>query len=231
MRRVAEPGMLYLVPTPIGNLGDITLRALEVLREADLVACEDSRRTGQLLKQYEIAGKRLMRFFEHNEEKALPRLLEALRAGQTVALVTDGGMPGLSDPGFRAVRAVREAELPLTVLPGPSAAPAALVASGLPVASFTFLGFPPRKAGKLRAVFEAEAEARHTLVLYESPHRLAKCLAAAREVLGERRAAVCRELSKLHEEVRRGTLGELQALYESAKPKGEITLVIEGDVS
>ena len=221
--------MLYLVATPIGNLGDLSPRALEVLRAVPVVAAEDTRRTWQLLAHFGVPRPaRMVSYREGTEERAGAQILECLRAGQDVALCTDAGYPGISDPGFRLVRDAVAAGLPATVLPGPSAADVALVLSGLPTSSWTFLGFPPRKPGALRRLFEDEARSPHTLVLYESPFRIAKTLAAAAEVLGPRPAAVCLELTKLHERVERGTLPELARRLSGDSVKGEIVLVVAG---
>lgn len=221
--------MLYLVATPIGNLGDLSPRALEVLRAVPVVAAEDTRRTWQLLAHFGVPRPaRMVSYREGTEERAGAQILECLRAGQDVALCTDAGYPGISDPGFRLVRDAVAAGLPATVLPGPSAADVALVLSGLPTSSWTFLGFPPRKPGALRRLFEDEARSPHTLVLYESPFRIAKTLAAAAEVLGPRPAAVCLELTKLHERVERGTLPELARRFSADSAKGEIVLVVSG---
>ena len=190
--------MLYLVATPIGNLDDISLRALETLRAVDLVASEDTRKTGLLLKHFDIR-KPQMSFYEHNERQAGARVLDALRSGQSVALVTNAGTPGISDPGFTLVRDVAAAGLPVTMIPGPSAFVMALVLSGLPVHSFTFRGFPPRKPGPRRRFFAVDAAAPHTLIYYESPHRLARFLDDALAVFGGRRAAGAPDLTKLDE--------------------------------
>ncbi len=222
--------MLTIVPTPLGNRGDITLRALEALREAELIACEDTRRTWPLLEAYGITGKKLVACHEHNEDAATGRLLAELRNDKRVAVVSDGGTPVLSDPGFRLARAAREAGLPVTVLPGPAACITALIASGLPVASFTFHGFPPRKPGRLAKLLLAESESGHTQIFYESPQRVGRLLAAAAESFGpDRRGAICRELTKLHEEIRTGTLAELAAgLAAGPGLNGEGTVVIAG---
>lgn len=221
--------MLYLVATPIGNLGDLSPRALETLRAVPVVAAEDTRRTWQLLSHFGVPRpERMISYREGAEERAGAQILECLRAGQDVALCTDAGYPGISDPGFRLVRDAVAAGLPATVLPGPSAADVALVLSGLPTSSWTFLGFPPRKPGALRRFFGDEARSAHTLVLYESPFRIGKTLAAAAEVLGARPAAVCLELTKLHERVERGTLPELAARFAAGPVKGEIVLVVAG---
>ena len=222
-------GTLFLVATPIGNLGDLSPRALETLRAVPVVAAEDTRRTWQLLSHFGVPRPpRMVSYREGAEERAGAEILGCLRAGQDVALCTDAGYPGVSDPGFRLVRDAVAEGLPVSVVPGPSAADVALVLSGLPTSSWTFLGFPPRKPGALRRFFGDEARSPHTLVLYESPFRVAKTLAAAAEVLGPRPAAVCLELTKLHERVERGTLPELAQRLSASPVKGEIVLVIAG---
>ena len=213
---------LVVCPTPIGNLEDVTLRVLSALREADLVACEDTRRTRTLLDRYGVAAK-LVSYHEHNEEARSAELVERMREGQTVALVSDAGMPLVSDPGFVLVRACVAAGLPVEVLPGPSAAIAALVASALPADRWRFAGFFPRKKGELRALLE---EPGGTLVAFESPRRVPGTLAAAAEVDPERQVAVCRELTKVHEEVVRGSAAELAERYAGKPPKGEVVLVL-----
>jgi 16S rRNA (cytidine1402-2'-O)-methyltransferase len=219
-------GTLYLVATPIGNLEDITARALRVLREAALVAAEDTRRTGQLLAHFDI-HTRLTSYFEHNKLAKLDDILGALEAGD-VALVSDAGTPNLSDPGYELVRAALDAGHAVVPIPGPSALLAALVASGLPTDSFTYIGFLPRKAAERRQLLASLAREPRTLVAYEAPHRLGDALADVEAVLGERRVAVARELTKLHEEVFRGTAGEARRRFQSSEVLGEITLVIQG---
>jgi 16S rRNA (cytidine1402-2'-O)-methyltransferase len=220
------PGVLYVVATPIGNLDDITLRALATLREADILAAEDTRHTRKLLTRHGIHAQ-LTSYHDHNKEEKAPVLIARLRAGQSVALVTDAGTPLVADPGFFLVRECHRAGLKVVPVPGPCAATAALSAAGLPTDAYTFLGYlPPRSAARRRRL-EALAEHPHTLVLYESPHRLPRCLADALAALGDREAAVCRELTKLHEEIVRGPLSELAARYAKGV-KGEITLLIAG---
>ncbi len=219
--------MLYMVATPIGNLGDITLRALEVLREVDFVASEDTRKTGLLLKHFDIKKPQIA-FHEHNEEKAGQRIVGLLQEGQSVAVVSDAGTPGVADPGYTLVRRAVDLDLPVTMIPGPSAVIMALVLSGLPSHSFTFRGFPPRKGGKRRTFLEIDRESPHTLIFYESPHRLRELLADALTVYGDRPAAVANELTKLFESVRRGTLSELIAHFEETEPRGEYVVVIGG---
>ncbi len=221
--------MLYLVSTPIGNLGDITLRALEVLRAADYVASEDTRKTGLLLKHFDIKKPQIA-FHEHNEEKAGPRIIGLVQAGQSVAVVSNAGTPGIADPGYTLVRRAIDLELPVTMVPGPSALVMALVLSGLPSHSFTFRGFPPRKSGKRRTFLEVDRDSPHTLVFYESPHRLRDFLADALAVYGDRPAAVANELTKMFESVRRGALSELIAQLKGTEQRGEYVVVIEGAV-
>jgi 16S rRNA (cytidine1402-2'-O)-methyltransferase len=221
-------GTLWLVGTPIGNLGDITDRARATLGRVDLIACEDTRRTGKLLAHLGVDRPRLVSFFEGNERKRLPELLDHLRSGRQVAVVSDAGMPGLSDPGERLVRAAVAEGIPVDVAPGPSAAIAALVVSGLPAARFAFEGFLPRKAGERRTRLEHLAGEARTIVAFESPRRLGALLADAADILGERRAAVVRELTKMHQEVARGTLSELASRYREEEARGEVVVVIEG---
>jgi 16S rRNA (cytidine1402-2'-O)-methyltransferase len=221
-------GTLWLVGTPIGNLGDVTDRARRTLAEVDLIACEDTRRARKLLAHLDIRGARLVTFFEGNERRRVPELIEHLRAGRDVAVVSDAGMPGLSDPGERLVRAAVAEGIEVDVVPGPSAAVAALVVSGLPAARFSFEGFLPRKPGERRARLTQAAADSRTVVLFEAPRRLGALLAEAVEVLGDRRAAVVRELTKLHQEVVRGPLPELAARYQDEDVRGEVVVVIEG---
>jgi 16S rRNA (cytidine1402-2'-O)-methyltransferase len=211
-------GRMVVCPTPIGNLEDITLRTLSALREADVVACEDTRRTRVLLDRFGVSAP-LVSYHEHNEEARARELVGRMRDGDVVALVSDAGMPLVSDPGFVLVRETVAAGLAVEVLPGPSAVITALVASGLPSAQWRFVGFLPRKGSALGEVLAAP----ETLVAFESPRRLAKSLAA---IAPSRQVAVCRELTKVHEEVVRGTAGELAALYADAPPRGEIVLVV-----
>ncbi|HRW05017.1 MAG TPA: 16S rRNA (cytidine(1402)-2'-O)-methyltransferase [Caldilineaceae bacterium] len=219
--------MLYLVATPIGNLDDITLRALETLRSVDFVASEDTRKTGRLLQHFQISKPQIA-FHEHNEHKAIERIVGLLQEGKSVALVTDAGTPGIADPGFVAVRRVLEEALPVTMIPGPAGFVMAVVLSGLPLHSFTFRGFPPRKSGQRQRFLAIDQETPHTLVFYESPYRLVAFLRDALAVYGDRPAAVANDLTKLYEEVQRGTLSTLLASYEDKKLKGEFIVVIEG---
>ena len=221
--------MLHVVATPIGNLGDLTPRAREALAAAELIACEDTRRTWALLSAHQIARPRMLSYREGREESAGAQILAALREGRAVVLCSDGGYPGISDPGYRLVRLIVEAGLPFDVLPGACAIDLALIHSGLPTSSFTFKGFPPRKPGALRRFFGEERAAAHTLVIYESPFRVGPTLAAAHEVLGDRQAAVCIELTKQFERVARGWLSELAAAFADKPVKGEVAIVIAGN--
>jgi len=217
----APAGRLVVCPTPIGNLEDVTLRALDVLRRADLIACEDTRHTRRLLDRHGISGT-LISYHEHNETSRSPELVARMAGGALVALVSDAGMPLISDPGFRLVRDCLAAGVDLEVLPGPSAVITALIASGLPSERWSFAGFLPRSRARLQELF---AHAQHTLVAFESPGRLASSLAVLAAADPARGAAVCRELTKLHEEVLRGTAAELADHYAHNAPRGEIVLV------
>ena len=219
-------GKLIVVSTPIGNLADISERARLALETADLVACEDTRHSGRLMAHLGLK-RPLVSLHEHNEKQRLTGLLERLERGETIALISDAGTPLVSDPGFLLVRAAADAGLRVEAVPGPSAVLAALAISGLPPQPFTFLGFPPPKAGKRRTFLRRYAGLEHTLVLYESPHRLLASLADMREELGDRPAVVARELTKLHEEVLRGDLGEiLEVLTARERLKGEFAVVL-----
>lgn len=220
--------MLYLVATPIGNLNDITLRALTTLREVDYVASEDTRKTGLLLKHFDISRPQLA-FHEYNEERAGQHIEELLKQGKSVALVTNAGTPGVSDPGYTLVRRAIAAGIQVTLIPGPTALVMALVLSGLPVHSFTFRGFPPRKHGPRRRFMEVDRDAPHTLIYYESPYRLAAFLHDALAVFGDREAALANDLTKMFETVERGTISSLTGWVEQqSKLKGEFVVVIAG---
>ncbi len=219
--------MLYLVATPIGNLNDITLRALTVLREVDVVASEDTRKTGILLKHFDI-HKPQISFHEYNEQRAGEQIEELLRQGKSVAVVTNAGTPGISDPGFTLVRRAINAQLEVTMIPGPTAFVMALVLSGLPVHGFTFRGFPPRKSVGRRKFMEIDKESPHTLIFYESPYRLEAFLQDALEVFGDRDAAIANDLTKMFESVQRGTLFELVQQVGKEKPRGEYIVVVAG---
>lgn len=219
--------MLYLVATPIGNLGDITLRALDTLREVDFVASEDTRKTGLLLKHFDIK-KRQISFYEHNERQANQRIIALLQEGKSVALVTNAGTPSVSDPGFTLVREAIQAGIKITMIPGANAVVMALVLSGLPTHSFCFRGFPPRKSGSRRHFMEIDQHSPHTLIFYESPHRLVKFLVDALAVYGDRQAAAANDLTKLYETIDRGTLSQLIEHFTQTPPRGEYTVVIAG---
>ena len=219
-------GKLLLVSTPIGNLGDLSPRAREALETADLVACEDTRRSGQLFAKLGIK-KRMLSMHDHNESRRLPQLLEALEQGLVVAVVSDAGTPLLSDPGFPLVREAAARDIRIEPIPGPSALLTALVASALPPYPFTFLGFPPAKTRKRRGFFRRFTDLHHTLIFFESPHRLVNSLHDAFLELGNRPAAVARELTKMHEEILRGSLGEVtDELRHRPSLKGEFVVVL-----
>lgn len=219
--------MLYLVATPIGNLGDITLRALEVLRAVDLIASEDTRKTSILLHHYDI-HKPQKSYHAFNEEKAVPMLLEKLLAGESIAVVTSAGTPAISDPGYSLVRAAIDNDIPVTAIPGAAAVVLAVTLSGLPAHSFTYKGFPPRKSGQRQRFLAEEADSPHTLVFYESPHRIQAFLKDALLVLGDRSAAVANDLTKKFEAVYRGCLTDIIDILDKNPPRGEYTVVIEG---
>lgn len=219
--------MLYVVATPIGNLDDITLRALEALKSADVIAAEDTRHSGILLRHFEIR-KPLLSYHEHNEAMRAGELVERLAAGENVALITDAGMPGLSDPGGRLIKKCIERRLPYTIVPGVSAILTALVGSGMSTEPFCFRGFLPVKSGQRERELRAACEREETTIFFESPYRILKTLTACQMIMPERQLCVARELTKKFEEFRRGTPAELCAHYEAHPPKGEITLVISG---
>jgi 16S rRNA (cytidine1402-2'-O)-methyltransferase len=219
--------MLYVVGTPIGNLDDITLRALQVLKNVDLIAAEDTRHSGNLLRHFEIR-KPLVSYHEHNEAMRTAELIERLASGETVALITDAGMPGLSDPGARLIRKCIERDLPFTIVPGLSAITTALVGSGFTLERFCYRGFLPVKSGQRARELTAAAERPETTVFFESPYRINKTLAACAELMPGRQLCVARELTKRFEEFRRGTAAELFAHYAAHPAKGEITLLVAG---
>lgn len=222
--------MLYLVSTPIGNLNDITLRALTTLREVDFIASEDTRKTGLMLKHFDISKPQIA-FHEYNEQQAGQRLEDLLKQGKSVALVTNAGTPGISDPGYTLVRRAINAHIDVTMIPGPTALIMALVLSGLPVHSFTFRGFPPRKSASRRRFIEIDKESPHTLIFYESPYRLKAFLQDALEVLGDREATIANDLTKMFELVQRGTIASLlQWVEQQSKLKGEFVVVIAGTI-
>ena len=219
--------MLYVVATPIGNLGDITFRALEVMKSADLIAAEDTRHSGMLLKHFGIK-KPLLSYHQHNEAMRTAQLIERLAAGENIALITDAGTPGLSDPGARLIRECIKRELPFTVIPGPSSILTALVGSGFSTEKFSFRGFLPVKSGQRERELRVVAESSETAMFFDSPYRLTKTLAACVDIIPERQLCVARELTKKFEEFRRGVAHELLAHYQTHPPKGEIVLVISG---
>ncbi len=219
--------MLYLVATPIGTLGDITLRALDTLRAVDVIASEDTRKTGLLLKHFGIQKPQIA-FHEHNEAWAGERIMALLNEGKSVAVVAEAGTPGISDPGFSIVRRAIAAGVEVTMIPGPTALVMAVVLSGLAVHSFTYRGFPPHKAGPRRRFLEVDRDSPHTLVFYESPYRIQALLADALDVYGDRPAALAHELTKIHESVLRGRLSALLAAVRAGTPRGEYVLVVAG---
>lgn len=222
--------MLYLVATPIGNLGDITLRALETLRTVDFVASEDTRKTGMLLKHFDIKKPQLS-FHEFNEDRAGGRIMGILREGKSVAVVSDAGTPGISDPGFTLVRRALDEGIAVESLPGPTAFVTALILSGLAVHGFTFRGFPPHKPGPRKKFLAVDENSPHTLIFYESPYRLKAFLADALEVYGDREAAVANDLTKKFERVDRGPLSQLVHLFDKSEPRGEYCVVVAGEGS
>jgi 16S rRNA (cytidine1402-2'-O)-methyltransferase len=221
--------MLYLIATPIGNLNDITLRALDTLRQVDVIASEDTRKTGLLLKHFSITKPQIA-FHEHNEQRAGERIEVLLKEGKSVAVVTNAGTPGISDPGFTLVRRAINAQIAVTMIPGPTAFVMALVLSGLPVHSFTFRGFPPRKSVGRCKFMAIDKESPHTLIFYESPYRLEGFLRDAINTFGDREAAIANDLTKMFEQVQRGTLSSLLEAVSQSKPRGEYIIVIAGAV-
>ena len=218
-------GCLYLVGTPIGNLEDITLRALRILKEVDLIACEDTRHTQKLLNHYDIA-KTLVSYHEHNEMTRSPELLIKLEDGAKIALVSDAGMPLVSDPGYRLVTLCVRHKIRVVPIPGPSAMLAALAGSGVPSEEFLFVGFLPARSGERRRMLERLRIEERTIIFYEAPHRIAESIADAREILGDRPACIAREVTKLHEEFLRGKLSQLEESLTERPARGEITLVV-----
>ena len=220
-------GTLYLVPTPVGNLEDITARALRVLRECDLILAEDTRTSGNLLRHFDI-HKPMVSYHKFNEHQTVTRVVERLMGGETIAVVSDAGTPGISDPGFLVAREAVKAGVEVITLPGATAFVPALVSSGLPCDRFCFEGFLPQKKGRQTRIEALKTETR-TMIFYESPHRVVKALQQFAEVFGEdRQCSACREISKMHEECRRGTVEELQQWYSAHEPKGEIVLIVSG---
>ena len=222
--------MLYLVATPIGNMADISARALEVLSSVTVLACEDTRRTRILFSHHDLRWpSRVISYREHAETSGGKRILDELEAGTDVAVCSDGGMPSISDPGYRIVNLAIDAGMDVTVIPGASAVETGLAISGLSTSSYVFKGFPPRKGGPLRRFFEDDGASEHTMVFFESPFRIKKTMAAAFEALGDRKCAVCFELTKMYERVHRGYLSDVVQALESDPLKGEITAVIAGN--
>ncbi len=221
--------MLHVVATPIGNLADLSPRALDAFKTAALIACEDTRRTWQLLTHFGVPRPEMISYRQGNEERITRRIIDAVQAGTEVVLCSDGGYPGISDPGYRLIRTCAQENVPYEIIPGASAVNVALLMSGLSTSSFTFRGFPPRGPGALRNWFAEDRDKEHTLICYESPFRIAATLAAALDALGDREAAVCIELTKMHERVSRGYLSDLVKEYANAKVKGEVALVIAGN--
>jgi len=224
---MTKPGTLYLCPTPIGNLEDMTFRSIRMLKEAAVIAAEDTRHTRKLLSYFDIHTP-LISYHEHNKAERGPELIARLLAGEDIALVSDAGMPGISDPGSDLVRLAIEADAGVTALPGPNAALAALVCSGLDTTAFTFIGFLPKTKKKRRELIAALAAQPYTLVFYESPHRITSTLAELGAALGDRPAAAGREISKIYEEFVRGTLSSVKTYFEDKQPRGEFTLVVAG---
>jgi 16S rRNA (cytidine1402-2'-O)-methyltransferase len=220
--------MLYLIPTPVGNMEDMTFRAIRLLKEADVVLCEDTRTSGILLKHFQIEGKRLMAHHKFNEHGTAKNIVERLKSGETICLITDAGTPGISDPGFFLVREAVEAGIEVQTLPGATAFVPALVSSGLPCDRFCFEGFLPQKKGRQTRIEELSHETR-TMIIYESPRRIVKTLEQLAVAFGEdRRMSACREVSKVHEESVRGTIAEVLAHFKETEPKGEFVLIIGG---
>ena len=220
--------MLYLIPTPVGNMEDMTFRAIRLLKEADVVLCEDTRTSGILLKHFQIEGKRLMAHHKFNEHGTAKNIVERLKSGETICLITDAGTPGISDPGFFLVREAVEAGIEVQTLPGATAFVPALVSSGLPCDRFCFEGFLPQKKGRQTRIEELSHETR-TMIIYESPRRIVKTLEQLALAFGEdRRMSACREISKVHEESVRGTIAEVLAHFKETEPKGEFVLIIGG---
>jgi 16S rRNA (cytidine1402-2'-O)-methyltransferase len=227
MAKAAGSGTLYLVATPIGNLEDVTLRALRILRAVRRIAAEDTRRTRKLLDHYDI-HRPLVSYHEHNERTRSSELIQVLLAGEDVALVSDAGMPGISDPGYRIVQMAIEEGVPVCAIPGPSAVMTALSVSGLPMHRFSFFGFFPRSSGGRLRLFEDIQKDPNTLIFYESPRRVLKTLEDMLEILGDRTAAICRELTKLHEEVIRGRISEVLEAIRGRELKGEVCILVTG---
>lgn len=230
MNKSGKKSTLYIVSTPIGNLDDITLRGIQTLKGVDALACEDTRITRKILSRYKISiPKVFFSYHEHNEEKAGKRILKLLEEGRSVALCSDAGTPGISDPGYRIISTVIKEGHNIDIIPGASAVTSALLASGLPTSSFTFKGFPPKKKGQRKRFLEMEKGASHTLIFFESPNRVETFIKESLGIFGNRLAAVCIDLTKMYEEIHRGYLEELSQLFADKKIKGEVTIVIAGN--
>ncbi len=221
-------GRIVIVPTPIGNLGDITLRALEILRSADRIACEDTRHSAPFLAHHGISGKTLVSLHEHNEARRAPDLIAAARAGETIAVISDAGMPGISDPGYRLIQGCIDSATPFEVLPGPSAVITALIGSGFPCHAFRFGGFLSVKSGKRRTALTAGLASGETAIFFESPHRILSTLVILAEIDPAARTCVARELTKKFETYHRGSAAEVLAHFQAHPPKGEIVLLVHG---
>lgn len=219
-------GRIIFVPTPIGNLGDITLRGLEILREADRIACEDTRHSATLLSHHSISGKPLISLHDHNEARRAPELIAAAQQGETIAVITDAGMPGISDPGYRLIQACIETQTPFEVLPGPSAVITALIGSGFPCHAFHFGGFLSVKSGKRRSALQAALETGETAIFFESPHRILSTLEILNDIDPSSRVCVARELTKKFETYHRGTAQEVLSHFQTHAAKGEIVLLV-----
>lgn len=223
-------GTLYIISTPIGNMDDITYRAVKILGAVDALACEDTRHTRKIFSRYEIPFPNVFfSYHEHNEAAAGQKILNLLNEGKKVALCSDAGTPGISDPGYRIISEAVEGGYQIDIIPGASAVTSALLASGLPTSSFTFKGFPPRKKGPRKKFLEMEKEAPHTLIFFESPYRVGILLADAFEILGNRLAAVCMDLTKMYEKVCKGYLEDLVKTFANKETKGEVTVIIAGN--
>jgi len=220
-------GSIYVVSTPIGNLADISLRAIDILKTVDLIACEDTRQTAKILNHYKIKNK-MTPYHDHNKEYKTSSLIDLIKNGNSIALVSDAGTPGISDPGFYLIREAIKNDINISPIPGPSALTAATVASGMEIDRFLFEGYLPRKKGRLKRLKELAAY-KVTIVIFEGPHRVLKTLRDLRDTLGDRKAAIGRELTKVHEEFIRGNLSDLIANFSERKPKGEFVILIEGN--
>lgn len=217
-------GMLYLVSTPIGNLKDITLRAKRILGEVDIIACEDTRKTGNLLKKLSIPKNQFLSYYEENELKRIPQIIKLLKEGKNIALVSEAGTPTISDPGFKLVRECIKEKIKVESIPGSSAILAALVSSGLPIDKFLFLGYLPKKQGKRKKTLRS-LPPKTTIIFFESPYRLLKSLKAIKDIFGDVEVVICRELTKVHEEIRREKVSQSINHFEEIKPKGELTIL------